>query len=167
MCNVRCRHAGATLTELMFVVAIIGILAAIAIPLYSDYVARAQFSEGLMLAKGQEAAVAEIYSHTGICPNNSEDGAAGIPAAADIFGRYVTSVTTRYFDIGESLEFGPIGNFCWITARFREANISKALAGKFVSISVGSSADRHEPRPGISFCRTDVDERFVPLECRL
>ena len=61
---------GFTLIELMIVVAIIGILAAIAIPAYQDYTIRSQVSEGLTLAGAAKAAVAESFSQTGIPPAN-------------------------------------------------------------------------------------------------
>ena len=66
---------GFTLIELMIVVAIIGILAAIAIPAYQDYTIRAQASEGLAMASATKAAVAEYYADKGTWP--ADDGAAG------------------------------------------------------------------------------------------
>ena len=62
---------GFTLIELMIVVAIIGILAAIAIPAYQDYTIRAQVSEGLNLAAGAKAAVTEFYQDRGAMPDNN------------------------------------------------------------------------------------------------
>ena len=83
---------GFTLIELMIVVAIIGILAAVAIPAYQDYTIRAQVSEGLTLAAGAKTAVAESFAATGIVPLNRT--AAGMTAAVtDTSGKYVTSVT--------------------------------------------------------------------------
>ena len=81
---------GFTLIELMIVVAIIGILAAIAIPAYQDYTIRAQVSEGLNLAAGAKAAVTEYYQDRGAMPVNNVK--AGISAPATIFGNYVKSV---------------------------------------------------------------------------
>ena len=85
------KQQGFTLIELMIVVAIIGILAAIAIPAYQDYTIRAQVSEGLNLAGGAKAAVTEYSQDRGSFPTSNTQ--AGISAAADIEGKYVTSVT--------------------------------------------------------------------------
>ena len=82
---------GFTLIELMIVVAIIGILAAIAIPAYQDYTIRAQVSEGLNLASGAKVAVAEFYQNRGTMPGNNDD--AGLADAADITGNYVDQVS--------------------------------------------------------------------------
>jgi len=81
---------GFTLIELMIVVAIIGILAAIAIPAYQDYTIRSQVSEGLNLAAGAKTAVAEYFTNKGTFP--STNASAGLPAATDIKGNYVTGV---------------------------------------------------------------------------
>ncbi|MBP7580114.1 MAG: pilin [Vogesella sp.] len=82
---------GFTLIELMIVVAIIGILAAIAIPAYQDYTKRAHVSEGLSLAAGAKTAVSEFYSTNNTWPANNTS--AGLATNTDIKGNAVTSVT--------------------------------------------------------------------------
>ena len=82
------KQQGFTLIELMIVVAIIGILAAIAIPAYQDYTIRAQVSEGLNLSGAAKAAVTEFYQDQGAAPASNVE--AGLDAA--IAGKYVFSV---------------------------------------------------------------------------
>ncbi|HEZ8764001.1 TPA: pilin, partial [Neisseria gonorrhoeae] len=82
---------GFTLIELMIVIAIVGILAAVALPAYQDYTARAQVSEAILLAEGQKSAVTEYYLNNGEWPENNTS--AGVASASDIKGKYVESVT--------------------------------------------------------------------------
>jgi type IV pilus assembly protein PilA len=79
---------GFTLIELMIVIAIIGILAAIAIPAYQNYTIRAQVTEGLTLADGWKTAIAEYYANTGNWPTVAN--LAGTQASV---GKYESAVT--------------------------------------------------------------------------
>ncbi|HFB5687684.1 TPA: pilin [Neisseria gonorrhoeae] len=71
---------GFTLIELMIVIAIVGILAAVALPAYQDYTARAQVSEAILLAEGQKSAVTEYYLNHGIWPENNDKAGVASPS---------------------------------------------------------------------------------------
>jgi type IV pilus assembly protein PilA len=80
---------GFTLIELMIVVAIIGILAAIAIPAYQDYTVRSQVTEGMNLASPIETGIAEYFANTGSFPT----AMSSVGVSADPTGKYVSDVT--------------------------------------------------------------------------
>ena len=86
------KQQGFTLIELMIVVAIIGILAAIAIPAYQDYTIRAQVSEGLQLSGGAKVAITEYYQDKGTMPG--DNATAGLEGPTNIVGNYVSKVGT-------------------------------------------------------------------------
>jgi type IV pilus assembly protein PilA len=147
------RQAGFTLIELMIVVAIVGILAVIAVPQYQDYVARAQFAEGLTLASAQKTAVVESFSQRGSCPSNSYGEYDGIPVSGNISGSYVQSVT-----VGGS---AASGGGCTITATFRTKDVSQGLNGKTLTLTMlGANTG------SIAWtCTSDAEARYIPRSC--
>ena len=168
--------AGFALVELLVVIAVIGILAALAIPQYQIYLARAQFAEGYMLASGLKAGVVEVFSETGRCPDNSNGSTWRIPAAVDVSGRYVESVTTG---MGGHAAEGIVttdwdlfdgSGFFGITARFRTAGVSKGIAGQTVELSMypmhAPSGSGMRPRGALTWrCVSRVDKRYIPIVC--
>lgn len=101
------RSGGFSLIELMIVLAIAGMLAAIAIPLYGNYAARAQVAEGLQMTSGLKTAVAEIHASVGtLAPIDS--GSNGLPPAASVTSdlvsevRVTDGVITVLFDAAET-----------------------------------------------------------------
>ncbi|EPI7641566.1 pilin, partial [Neisseria gonorrhoeae] len=109
---------GFTLIELMIVIAIVGILAAVALPAYQDYTARAQVSEAILLAEGQKSAVTEYYLNNGKWP--ADNGAAGVASpATDIKGKYVKQVEVKNGVV---------------TAQMASTGVNKEIQGKKLSL---------------------------------
>lgn len=100
MKNMKTNQQGFTLIELMIVVAIIGILAAVAIPAYQDYTTRAKISEGLGMANAARATVSEYRISTGNWPNNNTSAGYTSPDS-----QYVSAVTINNSSI--TVEFKP------------------------------------------------------------
>ncbi|EMT3086256.1 pilin [Neisseria gonorrhoeae] len=108
---------GFTLIELMIVIAIVGILAAVALPAYQDYTARAQVSEAILLAEGQKSAVTEYYLNNGIWPENNGD--AGVASSSSIKGKYVQKV-----EVAKGV----------VTAQMASTGVNKEIKGKKLSL---------------------------------
>ncbi len=139
---------GFTLIELMIVVAIIGILAAVAIPAYQDYTIRAQVSEGMSLASGAKTAMAEFYNATGRFP--SSNASLGLATAASIRGTYVVEV-----DAGTKPGI--------IAAKFGGSSVNSQINNDTLEISaVTSSAGSVQWT-----CKSaNLEDKYLPTNCR-
>jgi len=132
---------GFTLIELMIVVAIIGIQAAIAIPVYSDYTARAQSSEAFAMLDGFKTPIAEAVG--------SDGGTAGCakPATAVDVGKYVSGTTFTWAD-----------PTCSIKATFAATGLNPKIASKYVQLDYNNTSGKWT-------CTTDLPAGIKPSSC--
>ena len=136
--------AGFTLIELMIVVAIIAILAAIAIPAYQDYLIRSQTAEGITLMDGTRTQLWEFVSNKGHMPLSN--ASAGLPKATSIVGKYVKSV-----DVAGGIARATFGNSANIKLQGKDLQLSPLTTGGSIKWRCKSSAIN--PRYLTSSCR--------------
>jgi len=136
---------GFTLIELMIVVAIIGILAAVAIPAYQDYIARSQVSEAVSLTAGGKTPLAEFFADKGIWPTTAD------VVMGNLAGKYVSNITIT----GGNNTTTPIT----LTAKMKTIGVNSAIVDKTLDLT---SSD------GKSWSCTggNVSSKYRPAACR-
>ena len=161
----RLQH-GFTLFELMLVVTIIGILAAVAFPAYQDYVTRSRVSEALTLVEPVKKAVSDFYDRWGVFPENNRQ--AALPAPDSFIGNYVQSITvadgairiamrhsTRLAGIGgKTLSLRPAFNTTYPTGPLAWV-CGNSTMPQGLSI-VGQKVD----------VRVSIEDKYLPAPCR-
>ena len=138
------KEQGFTLIELMIVVAIIGILAAVALPAYQNYTNRAKVTEALSVAAAAKLAVGETFTSTGALPTTSDE--AGLPAANTMTGTDVSQVA--------------VGAAGVITVTMATST-NTVLSGNTVTLTPTTSAG------SITWaCTSNIDNVALPANCR-
>ena len=142
---------GFTLIEIMIVITIVGILAAIAIPAYQVYIARSQVTEAMSLLGTVKGGVIETYTTSSTCIDNSGNQFLGIAKATEITGKYIASIQT-----------GGIAPNCTINVQMRATDVAKPLQGSnliFTLVSTGDSLMWQCSSP-------NIDDVYLPASCR-
>ena len=157
---------GFTLIELMIVVAIIGILAAIAIPAYQDYTIRSQVTEGLSLASDLKANIGEVFAQTGNWPSLADLDAAAAAGGTDKFGKYVLSVDVIDGEI--IITYGGQANtkIAAADANTLVLHPGENTNGDIVWVCGDATAPDNVTMSSAEATDTTVSNKYLPASCR-
>jgi type IV pilus assembly protein PilA len=136
---------GFTLIELMIVVAIIGILAAVAIPAYQDYIARAQVSEAVSLTAGGKTPMAEFFADKGVWPSTAD------VVMGNLSGKYVSNITVT--------AGGNASTALTLQAKMKGTGVNSAIVDK--TLEVTSTDGKVWNCSG-----GDISSKYRPAACR-
>ncbi|HEZ4792419.1 TPA: pilin [Neisseria meningitidis] len=159
---------GFTLIELMIVIAIVGILAAVALPAYQDYTARAQVSEAILLAEGQKSAVTEYYLNHGIWPG--DNSSAGVATSSKIKGKYVKEVTVANGVVTATMLSSGVnkeiqGKKLSLWAKRQDGSV-KWFCGQPVTRAAPAGTNNDEVKAATGTNGKQIDTKHLPSTCR-
>jgi type IV pilus assembly protein PilA len=169
----RAIQKGFTLIELMIVVAIIGILAAVALPAYQDYTIRAQVTESLSLASGLKTAVADYFSASGAFPGSNQvaicgdnGGACAGSQATDNKGNYVSQIAVAAGG-GLDVTFGNKANSVITTAGANVLSLRPGIdTARNVSWICGLASVPNGVTAPTATNATNVNPKYLPSSCK-